>query len=598
VNAAAAMSLDDIGTAAHDAMLDRPAFALRADKLLAAATRDERTVLLVETDPALRESALQYLAEPEATRERERRLQWLRADARRISALCHYYAASAAGIADFIHEWGVTVDPRLIAKGKPALMPFTLWPKQRELVLWLLDRWLRGEPGTVVKSRDVGASWLAMAVLASLCIFRRNFAAGVASATEPKLDRIGDPDTLFYKLREFVGHLPPEFRAGYTEDANSAYLRLRFPDTGSSITGEAGDKAGRGARKGLYIVDESAHFEHPRLIDAALAATTECRIDISSVNGIGNSFYDRAHNADIPRFDITWRDDPRKDTAWYAKQVATLDPIVVAQEIDCNFAAAREGVVIPSAWVQATIGLHARLGVVAAGARYAALDLGDQGDRSALAVRHGNEVLHVGSWSGAGSDLLFSVGKAFALCDEWAVTDMLYDADGLGSAARGDARVLNEARRERDQHLIVVEEYRGSGTPVGAGSIVPRTNRRWSDLVANRKAQAWYSLRLRFQESWKASRGEPYDAANIISISPDIPELNKLLAELSQPTMRENSAGRLLVDKVGDGEHSPNLADSLCMVMAPRPSVFKITEAALARLSRLPTHGEVYGYTP
>jgi len=41
-------------------------------------------------------------------------------------------------------------------------MPFILFPKQVELVNWIIERWQRGESGTVVKARDVGASWIAM----------------------------------------------------------------------------------------------------------------------------------------------------------------------------------------------------------------------------------------------------------------------------------------------------------------------------------------------------------------------------------------------------------------------------------------------------
>jgi phage terminase large subunit len=239
-------------------------------------------------------------------------------------------------------------------------VPFVLFPKQIELIDWMVERWRDGEPGTVVKSRDVGASWVAMALLGTLALFHQNFAAGVASATEVKLDRSGDPDTLFYKLREFVRHLPPEFQGGYDREVTDAYLRISFPETNSSITGEAGVQAGRGGRKSRYIVDESAHMPNPRALDASLAATTDCRIDMSSVNGIGNVFYERAHNPHINRFHLTWRHDPRKDQKWYGDQVARLDPIVVAQEIDCSFVASVEGVVIPGQWVQAAIGLHER----------------------------------------------------------------------------------------------------------------------------------------------------------------------------------------------------------------------------------------------
>jgi hypothetical protein len=312
----------------YKAMCAPPAHVQLVERLQRASAI-KRAHLLERADEATRAAAVAWLSAPEATRERDRRLAWIREDAAtRLPPIKHYYASH---LGDFISDWGITVDPRSVAKGKAALSAFVLWPKQRELVDWMLARWRAGEPGVVVKSRDVGASWVAMALLGSLCIFRENFAAGIASATEVKLDRSGDPDTLFYKLRQFLAHLPPEFNGGYLQDKHSAYLRINFPETGSSVAGEAGDQAGRGGRKSLYIVDESAHFDRPKLIDASLAATTDCRIDMSSVNGVGNPFYEKAHNPDIPRFDLTWRHDPRKDEKWYAKKCAELDPVIVAQ---------------------------------------------------------------------------------------------------------------------------------------------------------------------------------------------------------------------------------------------------------------------------
>ena len=513
---------------------------------------------------------------PNYTAVYERRAYYLarmRAHPEIIPGLKAHYAEHPA---EFIATWGYTTDPRSIAKGRPALVPFALFPRQVELIEWMVERWRAGEPGTVVKSRDVGASWCAMALLGTLCIFHPNFAAGVASATEVKLDRSGDPDTLFYKLREFVRHLPPEFQGGYDRDDTDAYLRVSFPDTNSSVTGEAGVQAGRGGRKSLYVVDESAHMPNPRAIDASLAATTECRIDMSSVNGIGNVFYERANNPHIPRFDLTWRDDPRKSQSWYDDQVARLDPIVVAQEIDCSFTASVEGVVIPAAWVQAAIGLHARLGLKVTGARYGALDVADRGvDKNAFAVRHGLLLEHVTSWSGANSDIFATTSKAFRLCDAHGLAEFLYDADGLGAGVRGDSRVLNEDRERK----IIVQEYRGSSAPLFPKQTVPRTNRTNEDFYSNRKAASWWHVRMRFAESYKASRGEPYDPESIISINPKIPELSRLVAELSQATVSETASGKLAIVKVGDGERSPNLADSVVIAFAPRNMLMKISDS-------------------
>jgi hypothetical protein len=529
--------------------------------------------LLRDAQPEVRAAALEYAAQPEATRERDRRLAWLRADPRRLAAVRRYYAKH---IADFCADWMSVTDPRRAARGQSALVPFTLWPKQRELVEFILERIRRQEPGTVVKSRDVGATSVCMATLAACCIFGEDFAAGIISATEAKLERYAD--TIFMKLRGLLRSLPPEFRAGYDEERTSQYLSVTFPETRSAITGATGPQAFRGSRQSVVLVDEAAYLLDSQAIDSALAAVSEARIDVSTPHGIGGSFYDRAHNQNIPRMDLIWRDDPRRDDEWYAKQLATLDPVVLAQEINADFSASREGVVLPALWIQSAIGLAEKLGIKPQGVRYAALDLGDTGDRSALAVRHGTHLLHVESWSGAGSDLLATCTKAFRLCDAWGCTELLYDADGLGASMKGDARALNEQRAGRKIRVI---EYRGSSSPQSPKRTVPRSGRTWEDLCANRKAQAAWNLRMLFAEAHKAASGEPFDKDLILCIDARIPELSRLVPELSQPTMSENSAGKLLIDKLGDGERSPNLYDCTAMVFAPWVMPLKIADAVL-----------------
>jgi phage terminase large subunit len=547
----------------YAAMRALPPYVALADKLTRASA-SKRAALLARADDATRAAALAWLAEPVATRERERRLTWLRADiATRLPPLRRYYATH---LADFISDWGLTTDPRRLALNQPAQVPFVLFPKQRALVEWLLERWRTSTSGVVVKGRDVGASYVGMALLASLCIFERNFAAGVASATEAKLDLSGSPDTLFAKLREFLNGLPPEFAGGYDERKHSLYCRISIPETGSSITGEAGVLAGRGARKSLYIVDEAAFFMQS--IDAALAATTNVRIDISTPNGIGGPFYDKAHNDAWPRFDLTWRDRPDRDQAWYDKQVATLDPVVLAQEVNADFSASREGVVCPALWVQSSVGLLEKLGITPTGARYAALDLGDTTDRCALAIRHGPQLEWLESWSGAGSDMARSAERAFAICDEHGINELLYDGDGLGGPFDGIARLLNEKREPHRR--IIVTEYRGSNSPDSPDNYAPRTTTAWKDYVLNRKAQTWMHARWLFEQSHLAANGREFDPEAFISISRKIPELSKLMAQLSQPTQSQTATGKILIDKLGEGERSPDLADAAAMVFAPR----------------------------
>ena len=548
-------SSDAIADRAYAAMHRKPAARIAFETILAAAstmraihwhsmTPDEQAACSAYTARRLelREVYGEGAAQIQA---REDCLAWLRRDeaglkaADKIAWVKRYYARGSHTFADFIHDWGYTNDPRLLSEGRNPVVAFSLFPKQRDMIAWMIDRcWLRNKPGVVVKSRDVGASWVAMALLATLCIYRQGFAAGVGSAVEIKIDRSGDPDTLFYKLRSFLEYLPAEFNGGFNIDTCSADKRVSFPLTGSSITGEAGDQAGRGGRKAIFIVDESAHFEHPKIIDKNLSANTKCRIDMSSVNGMANSFYTRAHNPAIERFDFTWRDDPRKNfpgSTWYETQAAELDEIVLKQEIDCDFAASLEGVCIPSQWVQAAIDIDKFLGLdLEAGAWRAALDIADRGnDKNAMVLTKGRKIKFAAQWSGKGSDTGYSVQRAMAICESHGIPAFDYDADGMGGAAvHSDARLINEARGDAQQALkspkpaeyfaagtIGTHPYRGSEAVIRPEVIVPGTKRKAKDLFTNRKAQTWYEGRLGFFNAWKARNGKPYDASRIICIA-------------------------------------------------------------------------------
>lgn len=299
------MTIEQLAAATYEAMLFQPQFVNIAERLLSTSGK-EREQLVKKTPSAMMEQALVYLAAPALTRERERRLAWLRADPRRMSMIKVYYKDH---IAQFIDDWGVTSDPRELAQGKSVLVPFRLWPKQFDMVDWMLTCFRKGQPGACCKGRDVGASWIMMAVFCSLAVFEKGFAAGVGSATEVKLDQSGNPDTLLWKAREFLKHLPTEFKAGYTEEKHSFYLRLVFPETGSSITAEAGTNIGRGGRKSIYGVDEAAFIENPMKVAASLAATTNCRLDVSTPQGV-NAFFDHYHNPAVSQFHMDWRAQP------------------------------------------------------------------------------------------------------------------------------------------------------------------------------------------------------------------------------------------------------------------------------------------------
>jgi phage terminase large subunit len=499
-------------------------------------------------------------------RQRMERLQQLRADPPALQAMKLFYREHPA---NFINDWGMTNEPRNPEKGLPASIPLVLFPEQVKFIQFVMERWRNGEPGLIEKSRDVGASVLLTSLSCTLCLFNRGIAVGIGSRKEDLIDNQGDPSSLFYKARAFLEGLPPDFRSEWT----SAHMRIVFPGTESSIIGEAGDGIGRGARTSIYFVDESAWIERAELVEASLSATTNCRIDVSSVHGLGNPFAAKRFSGKVKVFTMHWRSDPRKDDAWYAKQCELLDPVTRGQEIDIDYRGSTEGQLIPSAWIQAAIGAHLKLGIRPSGWKYASLDVADEGrDKCAFAARHGVVLTYLKSWSGKGGDIYQSVVKSFALCDELEIDTLFYDADGLGSGCRGDANNINEARAKAGKPPIRDTPFRGSGAVLKPDSeMVPK--RKNKDFFSNQKAQAWWALRLRFQNTYRAVVEKmPLDVMRfdeIISIDPNLPELLPLTMELSQPTYSINNAGKIVVDKAPDGMRSPNLADAVMIVMGP-----------------------------
>lgn len=283
--------------------------------------------------------------------ERLAALERLRASPGDVPAVREYYKTHPA---DFIENWGFTFDPRNVERGLPAVVPFCLFPKQREFIEWLYERWRGREDGVCEKSRDMGVSWLCVGFAAWMWSFHKGTVVGFGSRKETYVDEIGNPASLFWKLRKFIDMTPHEFKpAGWDERRHSACMKILNPESGSAIVGEAGDNIGRGNRASLYFVDEAAFLERPEAIDAALSQTANCKIHVSTPNGAGNPFYQKAHGGKIKKFTFDWRDDPRKNDDWYQKQCDTLDPIIVAQEIDRNYESSVVNAFIPAEIVNA-----------------------------------------------------------------------------------------------------------------------------------------------------------------------------------------------------------------------------------------------------
>ena len=456
---------------------------------------------------------------------------------------------------DFINMFKITYDPRK----KPAFMPFVLFPKQEEFILWLKDSYELKEDGLAEKSRDMGFTWLASAFSVWLWLFHEGSKIGWGSRKEMLVDRVGDPDSIFEKIRMFIRFLPQEFRPeGYQENKHATYLKIINPENGNVIAGEAGDNIGRGGRSTIYFKDESAFYERPEKIEAALSQNSDVKIDISTPNGNGNPFYQKRFSGKVRTFTMNWRDDPRKDEVWYKKQCDTLDPVTVAQEIDIDYSASIENVCIPAIWVAAAINYQ----IKAEGRKFIGYDVADEGsDFYAIVSRHGNYINNVEKWKTGTTTQ--STRKVYNMALDDKVEVINYDSIGVGAGAKGEFAELNTSG------LIEIHGI-NSGDGVGIG-MYRDTGRQKQDMFYNLRALLWWDMRLRFKRTYEAKNGlETYTEDDLISIPND----TELIAELSQPKYLFAENGKIKIESKADmkkrGVKSPNKADALMLAFAPQ----------------------------
>ena len=474
-----------------------------------------------------------------------------------------YYRAGNYG--DFIEDWCFTVDPRRAAEGKPPQIPFMLFQKQHELVAWLQDRMAGREPGLIEKTREVGCSWIFAAFGVAVWLFQPGSSIGFGSYDAGKVDKLGEPDALLEKIRVIVRNLPPELQPiGWIEKKHANYMRIVNPETGATIKGETGDDVGRGGRSTIYFVDEFAHFDHAETVDAALSQNTPTRIYGSTVRGTGNLFYRKRMSGVHPVFIFDWKDDPRKDEAWYAKQVRELEPLIVAQEIDRDYHASVERTVIESNWIKAAQEIGPMVGAWPE-FRYgvAGLDVATSGKAKSVFVAR------FGPFVDPSIDIPEPDGtrlarEAVTKARLAGVSELNFDVIGVGEGVATGMRHMDEA------HGVRV-----SGINVG----VPATDRFWPDgkraaeKFSNLKAEAWWIMRVRFQktyEHWLHLKGmeggqaHPLDELIVLDARD-----TKLAHELGLPTWDPMNNGKVRIESKESlkrrGIPSPDHAEALSL---------------------------------
>lgn len=520
----------------------------------------------------------------------------LRSDPTMLASARAYYATRPK---EFIQHWMDTYNPR---KNKQKWMPFVFFMKQDAFIEYLEQLRRDQENGLVEKCRDIGATWLVCAYSVWCWLFLDDFAFGWGSRKQELVDKLGDPDSIFEKMRLLIKRLPDVWLPdGFRTREHATFMKLLNPENGSTVTGESGDNIGRGGRKSMYGKDESAHYERPEKIEAALGDNTDVQLDISSVNGLGNVFHRRREagmdwlpGLEIPSgivrvFVFDWRDHPEKTQEWYDKRKAKAEregmQHVFAQEVDRNYSAAVQNTIINHDWIMAAIDAHLKvpyLRIPPPNVWMAGLDVADGGmDRNALALRQWIILRYNEEWGER--DAGVSARRSLLAVRAHKGIKVQYDSIGVGSTVKAEYNRIQDEGKFTENGIEYIQP-RGHAiyVPWNAGAkvmnpwdhIIPDDDQSPlnRDFFANFKAQAWWSIRSRFYKTWRAvTYGDVYEPDELISLDGNNPLLHQLCKELAQPVSKPSADLKTMVDKKPDGTKSPNLADATIQAFFPAP---------------------------
>ncbi len=248
---------------------------------------------------------------------------------------------------------GWTFDPRPRKSKRPLKIPFVTHGYQDEALLLMIQGIDEQKDVMMLKSRDMGATWMMIAVFLWRWLYKRDETFLMGSRKEELVEKPGDHKTLFAKL-DFLFENLPSFLKPRAHEVERTKLHLGNHLNGTTIDGESTNADfAAGDRRTAIGLDEFALMDNGQQIDAISSQTTNCRIISSTPRGrnhmfkrweiinAGESGY--LINMHWPRhpekaMGLYYDDAGRSRSPWYdaaAKKIGHRQ--LVAQELDMDF---------------------------------------------------------------------------------------------------------------------------------------------------------------------------------------------------------------------------------------------------------------------
>jgi hypothetical protein len=237
----------------------------------------------------------------------------------------------------------------------PNDVPFLLFDFQKDVLDEMIECITKGNNLFIEKSRQMGITWLIMAVFLWGFLFK-GWRVHIISQKEEYVDKLGDIQSCFERLRYFL-RMTPDFLLpkGFQKEVSGPNVKFRAivaPDGISSITGEsANPNAGTGGTYTCIFMDEMAKQDHAKSINTACAAATQCRIFNSTpYGGEGTEYYSMRKLAmakKIKGVSLLWSLNPFYTKQWYEWKTNGMTEEQIQQELEINYTVSVIGRVYP-----------------------------------------------------------------------------------------------------------------------------------------------------------------------------------------------------------------------------------------------------------
>jgi len=237
----------------------------------------------------------------------------------------------------FINNYLKTYDPR--PEAAPHHLDFTLYPFQEDYVRGTVDAIEKGYDIFDEKSRDMGASWLALAVRFWFWCTKDSYQSLLGSRKEEYVDD-GTLKSLFPKLDYFIEHIkdPLLLPKGFDNKKHRTYMKLVNPENGNTITGESSNKNfSRAGRFDDVLFDELGFWPDARSSWTAAGDATRCRHAVTTPPDEPSFAKTLRHGDKIKVRTWHWTLHPGKDQAWYDYEKSRRTEEEVLHELDISW---------------------------------------------------------------------------------------------------------------------------------------------------------------------------------------------------------------------------------------------------------------------